>query len=207
MREVGKAFYLFANDYNGRFPNKADNKTWHEILNKTVFGASRIVRFPFNGIRSKWELYCPSTQVWPSMPDEWRREWVANLNVCGGYYLGSCPPCGENGYAPPKSEWPEEYLSCSAYYLGSQATLFKRPSRTFMVWECDWGGDVTRLHSTVKPDFTLNDGTFPNWSANNGEYSFRHRSHLAANFLFVDGHAESLVRTDKSICLSERYDP
>jgi prepilin-type N-terminal cleavage/methylation domain-containing protein/prepilin-type processing-associated H-X9-DG protein len=204
MRQIGQAVLLFANSHDGRGPGSgqrtspsSSSVSWHDILNAEQFKQPNYIPRLASSLRTA-KLYCPEaatgpTQMTATGPANTTRSYAMNLNLVGGPNWSPNPSEGIYGKAvvPPEqmdslykiifSSWTFEN---GRYSLGTRITRFMRASEKYMLAE------------TLSSD-TFNSGTgtlslgtsgFPFLA---GAFAYRHN--LKANFLFMDGHVETMA--------------
>ena len=224
MKEMGRAWYIFADDHNGRGPGRADNipSQWHspfsftDILNYEVYDDEMspwvvehrpIQRFcsPDNvtiGL-DEGALGCPEMQI--SMGSKYRRPIIANSYLCGG-------PNWVPGQGDPR--WPSDggaglYGECvddhdypgDWYTLGTRLSVVPRPSYTYMIFESQRAHDDEIYRSGEDPSAATE--AFP-FSAGRQNFAFRHPG-LTANFLMTDGHVQKLGHDDPTVNVYKRF--
>ena len=186
----------------------ASSEGWATILNSEYFKSTMIATgMPMTSdgmpVR-KSRLVCPSVQATAS--NYCRREMVNNVMLTGGgYYVGG-PLQGAHGRLITPSPIPP----WQAYILGADLDQFRNPSYKFALWESEIASDCTNpITSDTRgaggatgfvKDVTLCAG-YPLYCGVGGWIAFRHTlpvdtrlypTQATANFLFIDGHAESL---------------
>lgn len=200
------------------------NGGWRGTLNAEAFHGNMLPVFlPMTEEEAKGrktQLACPVVR--PSAANYCRREMVINKDVTGGESSGSYyrlqGPYGKR-VDPAPAPW-------DAYVEGAPLALFPQPSYQFALWEAEIASDSTNgiTSDTVQtyppgalPPYFVKDVTvcagYPLYVGVGGWIAFRHTlpvdtklypTRATANFLFIDGHAESLTPNTK-IESADRY--
>ena len=163
-------------------------------------------------------MCCPEYKAWGVYPgaasNVWSRPWIANQWAVGGHYDWNVPGANDaNGWggmvlSNPQSVNPAYYY----YYLGNRREAFVSPSSKYMMWEAEAGNDQDnygggvefpansgKVRLNVAPNRT--DATKAEWTADGGEWAFRHllgvnpalwQQKARAPALYVDGHVQVL---------------
>jgi prepilin-type processing-associated H-X9-DG protein len=132
------------------------------------------------------------------VPKTYRKSIAINREVAGGVNWGT----GVNPYA---GTWGAEVIPANSvnpiydrYGLGAQLAKFRNPAEKFMVLEWEYANSEVACQFPYDTPCRYNTAAnYPQWVRNNGNYAFRHGNFQRANFLFVDGHVESLHWQDK----------
>jgi len=225
LNAMGDAWLMFAAEHKDRGPGRADNNistdySWHDILNVEFFGDELsnwtiehgpIQRFntPDNsndfrlGPRS---MGCPDIARFGQ--GRFRRPIIANSNMVGGpnWVAGQGDPLqpkkggvGRYGAKAPNPGYPGDW-----YTLGTKISDVKRPSDVFILYEANSGNDDQPRRNKAAPEAVTDEARIEPVS---GWFAFRHPN-LTANYLYADGHIETLENTDNSIQPSaETLDP
>lgn len=208
MRQIGQAMIGFASQNDGRgvggVIKTGRELRWYEILNREYLSGGRdyydFFQFEREGSPNTWqhggrELKCPSFYTQSNNI----RCYAVNLYVIGGTRPAGAM-CTEHGR--PVSP-PHRFMAAdvTGYFLGARLSKFKDPSRKFMVVEIERGADTSNANNPNKNNKLIK--TTP-YTANSGNFAFRHNRFERANFLFIDGHVESL-RYDDQINYDYRY--
>jgi len=214
-KQVYTTMLNFSTDFDDRFPGAAHQviptsggAVWYTILNELMYdGKPRVVGYyspsdPYCTSKgettydSTFYLLCPSKTF---VGAGYSRYWSYNIDASGGYNWGSYPEWGT--YGKPldvnTSQSPPPYVApkYDSFYLGAKTGLFPKPSSQFLLVETERSSDG--IFGKSPYTITLaDDSSFPAYSANSGWYSFRHGG-SSGNFLFIDGHAESLGPYDE----------
>jgi len=214
QKQIYTTMLNFSTDFDDRFPGGAHQVQptgaaiqWYTILNELMYdGKPRVVGYymptdPY--CTSKGEttydsasfLLCPSKNY---IGAGYSRYWGYNMDAQGGYNWGSYPECGTYGKSldvNTQTQPPYVAPKYDSYYLGAKTSLFPKPSSQFLLVETEFMGECV----FAKAPYTLtlgDDSVFPAYSAYHGWYSFRHGG-SSGNFLFIDGHVESLGPYDE----------
>jgi prepilin-type N-terminal cleavage/methylation domain-containing protein len=149
--------------------------------------------------------------LWPDNP--WGG-WDATTPAEGPYGLRVIPPPPLPSDHPDYGvAWPTLHDpnlgNWSIYTLGPRYVQFPSPSSQFAVWESAWATDSTANYhnwpntTDPLPESVLYNGNLLTWTANGGQFAFRHHN-MTAVFLFYDGHAETLGTKDQ-LMMDARY--
>jgi prepilin-type N-terminal cleavage/methylation domain-containing protein/prepilin-type processing-associated H-X9-DG protein len=207
MKEMGMAIRLFASQNDDRAPGSGQENTagssvaWRAILNRHYY---KIERYAVNkpGIHA---LGCPSYSGHVNNG----RPFMMNLELAGGA-VSTAQPAGPYGRLidPPPENYYSKSLNPKNYYrLGARISMFQNPSYKFMIVESERANDYLTSNGSGMGMVALGgSATYPKWSTAGGEYSFRHNGYRRANFLFIDGHVESLLPSDE-IATARRFQP
>jgi len=233
LRQVGVAWFSFANDYEGRGPGRAtkdylhhaSDMSWQWILNHYLGngvdtwmndGIGPIQRFyqDFNMLPEvvlrpgRDKLACPDMEL--TAYSQWARFWVANANAVGGpnfiNQAGASLQSGCWGVDFGPGLYGKIILTHPLYkpfQLGAPMSLFRRPARAFLVIEARRGHDDTNKCDGSEYNRPFEATEEEPWGGNS---AFRHPG-LTANYLFVDGHMERLSSTDPSLLDADRFKP
>ena len=82
-----------------------------------------------------------------------------------------------------------------AYYLGAKLNRFAPEGNKYMIVENERSAD-SYAGSSTNGVAVGTDPAFPAWAGPGGRLAFRHNGRKIANFLFIDGHCESMKATD-----------
>jgi prepilin-type processing-associated H-X9-DG protein len=203
MKQMGMAVHGCASTHGDRTPQigVGDNNfsytdfNWYALLNWQYFKdpydfstPSKAKKFVSNGTIANGppadgnKLFCPS--------------FINAFNR--GMYLISEGVTTESLDVPP----PEPYFE--AFVLGTKLSRFESSSNKFLIIEAQTSGNYTKMATPSKtqrytPLVLGNTAGYPSWSANSGYFAFRHGTNASprANFLFVDGHVESMAVGDQ----------
>ncbi len=205
MRQIGQANHSFACDNDGRFHGSGLKGTagisWYNLLNDQIFKQTKCVNYVYSkwSILSGSHLVCTSLTKWTSNP---YRTYVENMKISGSY--SPTILCGPYGKMLEQNLWPSEYSDYDYYWLGTSLSRFKSPSYAYMLWEAEYLSD--NINTITSVDFSnILAGT--SWTANGGQFSFRHRGRESMNSIFVDGHGESMTKKSNTLVGSERWNP
>jgi prepilin-type processing-associated H-X9-DG protein len=96
------------------------------------------------------------------------------------------------------------------YGLGAILVNFPNPTQQFLVVESERGNDEIHAIWPAAPPYTIpiNDGNpdYPPYAGYDGEFAFRHvlpsdpamyQSMATGNFLYIDGHVDTLTANDR----------
>jgi len=189
MKQIYTAAIDFSIDNDGYGPGSAQSTgsvSWHDILNDEVFKRTVILRMmdftkPFN---SSNKLWCPSQKAHiRSGIGNYYRIYAINYKAANG-----------GPELPDPTTKNSSYIS---YHFGAKLDRFRKPSWTFYFLETQYGSDAIDTSWPYNGVLFLCDGsTAPVWTASTsspstqGRWAFRHL--MAGNFIFMDGHAESI---------------
>ncbi len=204
MKQIHVASMDFASMHDGRGPGGAGvsvptvaSISWHMILSREVFNKEnmvpRTVDFGHPEIYSTYPgyLWCASSKALITGGiGNFYRIWAMNADACGSTY-------GKQ-YDDPASVDP----TYTSYYLGAKLDRFRNPSFKFYIIEQQYGTDAINATFPWGGPITLNDGsTAPTWTGDfnssgtgQGRWAFRHN--MRGNFMFIDGHAETVFWRD-----------
>ncbi len=202
MRQIGMTIRQFADLHNQRAPGSASEPSsvaWSAILSREIFKAPR---YNAKGMRINMGAYDGKSLACPDFVGNasYGRGWAMSTNATGGQITATYP-AGQYGRIvnPPTSI--ESFYTF--YRYGAKLTKFRSPSMKFLVIEHERANDTFGAKFPYNDAFTtwhLGDtAAYPLWAGAGGVYSFRHGSPTArrGNFLFVDGHVESLTSGDE----------
>ncbi len=230
MRQIGVAWFSFANDHEGRGPGRAtknyirhaSDMAWQWILNHYLKngvdtwmndGIGPIQRFyrDYNtGViqPGRDKLACPEMKL--TAMGDYARFWVANANAVGGpNWINSEgkslePGCWGIDFGP--GLYGKIILNHPLYkpfQLGAPMSLFRKPARAFLVIEARRAHDDTNKTDGSEYNRPYEATEAQPWGSSS---AFRHPG-LTANYLFVDGHVERLSSTDPSLLDNDRFRP
>ncbi|MEM6552215.1 MAG: DUF1559 domain-containing protein [Planctomycetota bacterium] len=215
MRQISIAQFGFANDFDDRFPALAEtsggvNVGWPSILNVLYYGQRTFEHYPIDveAVRDNVDgsgrrrdansLRCPSQTLFVRTT---ARSYAMNYVAAGGDGpsgglkpdLRNDPPGadGNNQFGKWVGDINSELTNMS---LGAEVSAFQLASNKPLLIETEI------VLSTVAPrfpynTFVLNDSAFfPEYSANDGNYAFRHND--AGHILYVDGHVSTFRLED-----------
>jgi prepilin-type processing-associated H-X9-DG protein len=98
-------------------------------------------------------------------------------------------------------------LSMLRYFLGAKISMFKHPSRKLLVMEQESTGEIHGVKGANPINLAEGPPLYPAWSNSFGNMAFRHNGYKKGNFLFVDGHVETLgPRDDNQLNTHECFD-
>ena len=209
LRSIGLAFRGFTLDHKDRLPGPASitnnpTITWANHLNREYFKNTTNGMTPNAPIQIKTPvagtLSCPTYQ--PSKNSTIAYSYNKEANG-GGNNTNDAQPWGVE--IIPASRVDPAFLR---YFLGAKVSRFKNPSRKLLVME----GESTAECHGVKGASPINlaEGPasgYPAWSNSNGNMAFRHLRFQKGNFLFIDGHVETLApREDNKLNTHDCFD-
>ena len=231
MREIGMAVRGFALINDDRAPGAGKlagtgdtDSPWQDILTMEWFGVKKmsmeIPRLVRDVNPGKRQLMCPLFD--PKNLD--RRPYVMNDHVVGNPYegLSSADADYETKYAGRLGKnvpQPNSRFTTRGYYtnyrLGAKLGKFATPSFKFMMFESEYNrdfaypkytgsGDARKIDDTVW--YQGDDTGFSKTTGGDGRYAFRHSKGKRGNYLFIDGHVESLFAKD-NINFMTRFSP
>jgi prepilin-type processing-associated H-X9-DG protein len=217
MAQLGQAVLVFATQNEGRGPGLGEmlpvsttsHTFWPDILNIEVFGrkagtgpfqyfnytkdkSGNVILGPGPGM-----MTCPNT----GGEGLYVRPYAMNTFVLGGYQFNP-PYAPENGVPTAAGKMSTSSKAGNEwYYLGAQLTRFSKPSVTYMAIEGGHADDKLFYKSTVHPEDATPESPY---SSGTDWFAFRHPN-LTANFLFIDGHVETMNCKDKTVNQSRRF--
>lgn len=201
LRQIGLAIHQFAQANQGRGPGRGhttSSVSWQNILTAEVFqNKTTIPRTGLDVATARRALGCPSfTRNWTGSAGN-VRYLALNRDVAGGPNWSPYPPEGAHGWVEPH---PERRIGTSTalytqYYLGAKLNRWKNPAFKILVVEHEAANDEIWPNNTP---IVLNapDSPVP-WANPGGGYGFRHGKYQRANFLFIDGHVQSMHYSER----------
>ena len=161
---------------------------------------------------SPGRVYCPSIKFFSN---PYPRAHMFNLDAAGGYTWGGQDAAGPYGIfvnpmPPPQGD--DLVGSQWLYYtLGAVLSNFPNPGQQFLVVETETASDYIHANWPAAAPYTvpLNDPAYPDYPAYcayGGAFAFRHvlpvsprdyQARATANFLYIDGHVNTLTANDK----------
>jgi prepilin-type N-terminal cleavage/methylation domain-containing protein/prepilin-type processing-associated H-X9-DG protein len=200
MRQMGMAFRGFAHDNKDRLPGPGlrysgggtDVVTWYHTLNRDYFKKPGLQpQAPINPLAPKsGTLCCP---VFDRVLNR-KNAYAYNVHANGGGFNLTL--------TAPASSWPNgvEIIPATSvdpvmarYFLGTRISKFKNPSRKLLLMETEADHEVNGVKGSNP--INLAEGPpsgYPAWSNQLGNMAFRHNRFTKGNFLYVDGHVETL---------------
>jgi prepilin-type N-terminal cleavage/methylation domain-containing protein/prepilin-type processing-associated H-X9-DG protein len=228
MRTMGELCHNFAAEFDDRFPGSSyrlkvgggisgSSISWKDIINMYVLKtndsmfSSNTVTIQTGGIPSSRMLSCPNFQ-----PSGSKRMWAYN-NFAKGGDATITEPAGRYGLIINPTPQPDPKVGITltdfgdttfvgngvqpwqtGFRLGAKRSLFS-PGQ-ILITEHERAADYVSGNSPL----TLGDDPgYPRYSANGGNYSFRHPYFKKANVLFMDGHVN--LETPKSDFSSKMF--
>ena len=209
LRQIGLAFRGFANEHGDRLPGPVlktsgtgtDVVTWAQVLNREYFKQPGIqppapvnIDAPVTGRIIGGTLSCPNYQRGRNST----RSYAYNVNANGGNFnINTTAPASSWPYGVEVTPATSIDPTLVRYLLGAKITRFRNASRKLLVMEQESTGEVHGVKGISPIDLTEGPATgYPAWSNSNGNMAFRHNRFRVGNFLFVDGHVETLAPRD-----------
>jgi prepilin-type N-terminal cleavage/methylation domain-containing protein/prepilin-type processing-associated H-X9-DG protein len=210
-RGVGQAILTFASQNNDRSPGGGTIGTagviWSGILNDEIFGARTVIQRL--GLPVRGQLGCNNVMRWPGDAHTngsiTVRYWAANyfMTADGKKTLPDgtiIHPDGIDlfgGALPYNNANPSKRYD--AYRYGAKLSWFETPQLKFMMVEHEDSNDTYNGPSShlVVPGNVQLGTVVPSWASPDRGLGFRHRMLTAANFLFMDGHVETLSHKEE----------
>lgn len=203
MRTIGSTLSILIVDEDGRLPGRGSlysngaGASWQDVLNKWAFDNGSRTTAPLQVLGDRPEprkMYCPAMKPWGTAT-RYPRAYVMNA------YL--VPAVKNNPQAEPQKP---EYNGIYKYDPGLRISKIPRPSQTIYLMESERNGDYVEP-STPYGQLTLGNGSnAPRWATSNLNWAFRHNNR--GNFLYVDGHVESLdLEAAKTLNNLASFDP
>ncbi len=207
MRDLGLAMRGFAAVNSDRFPGSASENaagssvSWDDILDRHYF---KIPRYDPRD-RGTYAYRCSKFVAGQVSSPRW---FIMNADAAGGTPTAALPggPYGRVVEPPPESYYAKSLNSKNFYRLGARISRFRNPSYKILIFESHRPNDyyvATANPTTPITPITLGGGQsgasfYPRWSSlGTGRFAFRHAGYRRANFLFVDGHVESLTNREE----------
>jgi prepilin-type processing-associated H-X9-DG protein len=207
LREIGMAISMYANDYTDHYPPAyiPARTDWQQLLCRYM--GKCLIRYDGTAISSNKAFICPSVLT----PSGKTTRATYSLHIAlTAYKLVEFPPWDAPQHRTNVKR-PSELVLATDGNLGQPAGA---PSNAYDAYASFGIPMLTPLeaYSASAPD---NDSPLrgselvnydPGTSANLGYIRWRHSGNQAANFLFCDGHGESLLQTQVKR-RNLRYDP
>ena len=228
MKQMGVACHTFASDNQRRFPGMAiwegtsdSYIPWTVILNDVVFNmpvfnyTSYMIPMGYN-TRKLSQMDCPSKTFPGTTIHQVSRYYLMSLPVVGGQNWGGTGTgydkkkvAGQYGKIIPLGARPGSAdfnnASMTFYRLGALRTHFQTPDYQYLLIETASETEEVFAKSPLGPAVLDDNPKYPEYSGPNyGTYSFRHIG-ISSNFLFIDGHANSM-RSYEDINSKARFD-
>ena len=233
-KHIGRMTHQFAASHDGRAPGKAGGYTNGVVgASMRTRGFAGYLNVEIIGQQNYWKnlggfiqwmgptptkdmIYCPSMRFFNSTVI---RAAVVNRNVVGGTNWAPAPAWGVNGISvvpPTVNPIPDDMVGPTWVYYGLGARLekFTRPGYAFLLVESEVNSDEFTGIWPYSPVVLGDNPNSPPWSGTSGWYAFRHvlpsdpalyQTQATANFLFVDGHVETMGATGQINAL-DRFD-
>ena len=219
MRTLGQVQRIFAQQFEDRLPGNGHaqngSRSWVDILNDVIYHASDngfnsappILRA---GIPAHNQLACTGIIIWNPPSNTSVRPWVMNYDMSGGNGGAANPhPYGLQIFDLSLMPY-EKSFQYDIYYLGAKISRFQPEGNKILVLENERGADGYLGTSTGTGSVIVPAADYPSantttaWTASGGAPAFRHNQLTVGNFLFLDGHIETLRKTD-DVSSARRY--
>jgi len=197
LKQIGVAIGLYCDDYNEAFPmgySRAEGTDWHLLIGPYLAKA-QTTYVGHGGISPT--LLCPAAVLTPPPGTTVSLTYTAHRWM----FVDSASPCGQ-----PPPNLPCQYLRSQCTRQSEVAMVFDGcqqsvdDNTTFNAQACsDQTTDTHNPYPGPNPDKAepINPPNNPAFNTDGpngvGFIRWRHYSNNGANFLFVDGHVESLL--------------
>jgi prepilin-type N-terminal cleavage/methylation domain-containing protein/prepilin-type processing-associated H-X9-DG protein len=199
QRGIGQAVLAYASEHDDRAPGggtyqkgaTVSTAIWGDILNEEYFEGRLVIRrssYPLRG-----ELGCTDVQKWAPLTGSGNttiRYYTVNSYMDGSLIAAASLPVDPASNKTRRDGTP--YLT---YFYGAKMGWFEGPQRKFMLVESECSSDGTKgpSSSTTGLPGSVTLGTIkPAWANPDAHLGFRHIGFKRANFLFQDGHVETM---------------
>jgi prepilin-type processing-associated H-X9-DG protein len=216
MRQIGQLVAIYAAEHDGRGPGggngteggmtTSDSIAWVDILNAEVLqrpdNTKYIIGARTGASPASTYLACPNFTESTDPNKLYRRSMCYNEDAWGGNIVGN--GVGSSGLLVPNPNDMNSFYPSAApldlYYYGARIGRFR--SDQFLLIEADAGNDVSdgvvasnNLGQLTGP---LDPAPFYTSEGVSGGYgpAFRHPFFKGSNFLYFDGHVQTLRPRD-----------
>jgi prepilin-type processing-associated H-X9-DG protein/prepilin-type N-terminal cleavage/methylation domain-containing protein len=213
LKQIGLAITMYADDNNEYYPygySGAAGTDWELLIGRYI--AKTKTTYTGAGSADSQVFICPSVRPPPGK----KSRLTYSLHLALSVAPGSAPPVGPPFPQGPvrrvKVSRPSEFVQCTDGNLGVPAGA--SPTTAFDAYASFGGPMISPLQQYVA-GATDNDSPLqaselgnydPGGSGNLGLIRWRHSNNKSANFLFCDGHVETLFQTQLKR-RNLRYDP